>query len=146
MITFVDDLHILRWSHGSVRVRRGAVAAHAGKRNAVEGPDGNRYVHPRKAEACDMRVLDDWVKTVYVPIRYFWILIRLLFGPASQIGLAPGRHFAQRWGNIVVIRRANLDRIGDGVTCPLGQRFRTERATNPEQRQKKAEQAQQTSE
>src|SRR5207247_8695817 len=64
----------------------------------------------------------------------------------SQVGLAPGRHFAQRWRNIVVIRRANLDRIGAGVTRPLSQRFRTEWATNPEQRQKKAEQAQQTSE
>jgi len=86
-----------------------------------------------------MRVLDDWIKTVYVAIRYFRVFIRLSVNSASQIGLAPSRHLAQRWGNIVVIRGANLDRIGASVTAPLRQRFRTKGATNPEQRQEKAE-------
>src|SRR4030095_6663278 len=50
LITFVDDLHILRQTDGAVGVRRCAATAHAGKRNAVECTDGKRYVWPFTAE------------------------------------------------------------------------------------------------
>ncbi len=39
-----------------------------------------------------------------------------------------------------MIRSADLDRIGASLTCSLGQRFRAERATDRDQRQKKAKQ------
>ncbi|PYV61425.1 MAG: hypothetical protein DMG97_43170 [Acidobacteria bacterium] len=85
--------------------------------------------------------MDNWIKTIYVPIRYFRIFIGFPVSSASQIGLVPRRHLAQWRRNIVVIRGTDLDGIGASATCSLGQRFRAERATNREQRQKKAEQA-----
>ena len=98
---------------------------------------------PRAAEAIGKRVLDHWIKTVYVAIRYFRVFIRLSVNSASQIGLARGRHLAQWWRNIVMIRGANPDRAAAGITCSLGQRFRTEWTTNRKQREQNADQTQQ---
>ena len=58
---------------------------------------------------------------------------RILFS-MHEIGLVPGRHVAQWWGNIVVIRGANLNRIGASLTCSLRERLRAERATDRDQR------------
>src|SRR5262249_13245354 len=135
-----------RQSNRAVRIGRCAATAHAGKRNAIERADGNRYVWPLSGEDRCIPVLDNWIQTVYVSIRYFRVFIRLPVTAASQVRLARRRHLAQWWRSIVMIRGANPDRGATGITCSLRQRFRAERTTNRKHREQNADQTQEVRE
>ena len=88
----VNDLDILRRADSAIGVRRRAIAAHAGERDAIE--IGERPRHVRIEEAKKIMALNDAVGFVVMSIRDFRVLVRLVLGLA--IGFSPGWQLAQR--------------------------------------------------
>src|SRR5437016_2523459 len=88
LISFIDDLHILRQAHGPIRVWRSTITPHTRERNAIERANGDRNVWPFTGEHRRIPVLDNWIETVYMPKRYFRVLIRLPFATTSEVVFA----------------------------------------------------------
>ena len=50
LVTFIDDLDVLSFSHGAVGVGRRAIATDAWERNAVEVEEGGGYIRRRSVK------------------------------------------------------------------------------------------------
>src|ERR1051325_7681860 len=91
LVSFVNDLDILRRSHRAIGIRRRAIAPDPGIRNAVEIRD--RPGNVRSEEIRDETILNHRVRFVCVPIRDFWVLVGFVLFLA--IRLSPGRQIAE---------------------------------------------------
>ena len=91
LVTFIDNLNVLRPADCTVGIGRRAVATHAGERDAVESIQRRGHLSARGRSVHRVLILNDGVGLVSVPMWNLRVLVSFVFrfafafAPARQI-------------------------------------------------------------
>jgi len=91
LVTFIDNLNVLRSADCTVGIGWRAIAAHSGEWNAVESIQRRVHLSGRGRSIYRVLILNDWVGLVSVPMWNLRVLVSfvfrfaLAFAPARQI-------------------------------------------------------------